>query len=436
MPTIEAMAAASDFSRVARRPSERLAVVEHIITTPNLQENEHLEWKSGYDLSTKPGAAKTAKQLIGMANREPARAARLLEGHAYVILGVDAGRLHGLMKRWDSADIENWIAPFVGPDLVYDIHYVEVRGRDVLMFVVGPSKQGDPIFALQRTTQDEHGKEMRAGTIYVRRGGKTEVADPAEIAMLTNRARAAGSRLALDVQADVSTALPIGAQLLTDTTRDAYLDLRRRKLLSELPQETGILALVGPGGEFRKPEVFQRQVEFFVQAATKNWVSFALVDHVEKKKPALRLSIVNSTEENFEDVVLEVTVPLSRSFVHRSPTDAREKLKPPKEPARWGSDLASLIRPPLEVDPLSQTAIDELDEHTTKVRFAPRLVRPHTTHPMEPLTLALLPEHEGAELTLDWRATARNTRGQITGVVRVEIARLNQQGLQNEQAEG
>lgn len=99
-----------DFTTLARRPSERLAIVAHVRDTPTLEENDHLEWKSAYDLSSKPGAAAIGRQLIGMANRDFARAERNAEGGAYVLLGVEPRTVHGV-PHCDSADIENWLAP-------------------------------------------------------------------------------------------------------------------------------------------------------------------------------------------------------------------------------------------------------------------------------------------------------------------------------------
>jgi hypothetical protein len=79
-----------------RRPSERLALVEYIASSPTLQENEHLEWKSGYDLGKRPDAGEVAKQLVGFANRDPARAQRQTGGFAYVLLGIEPGAVTGV----------------------------------------------------------------------------------------------------------------------------------------------------------------------------------------------------------------------------------------------------------------------------------------------------------------------------------------------------
>jgi hypothetical protein len=130
---------APDFTRFARRPSERVAIVEYIYATPSLQEADYLEWKTGYDLSKRPGAAATARQLVGMANRDTAHAMRHADGHAYVLLGVEPGSLSGV-PEWDSADIEKWLTPFIGPDLRYDADYVSVEGHpdQVLFLTIDP----------------------------------------------------------------------------------------------------------------------------------------------------------------------------------------------------------------------------------------------------------------------------------------------------------
>jgi hypothetical protein len=106
-----------DFTKLARRPTERLAIVPHVFATTSLQETEYLEWKIGYDLSAKTGVAGISKHLTGFANRDFGQAARHAGGHAYLLLGVEPGNLAGV-PVWDSADIENWLARFNLQELV------------------------------------------------------------------------------------------------------------------------------------------------------------------------------------------------------------------------------------------------------------------------------------------------------------------------------
>jgi hypothetical protein len=70
-----------DFTTLARRPSERLAIVGHVRDTATLEETDYLEWKSAYDLSSKPGAAAIARQLIGIAPMHWRVTASNTDGH-------------------------------------------------------------------------------------------------------------------------------------------------------------------------------------------------------------------------------------------------------------------------------------------------------------------------------------------------------------------
>lgn len=410
-----------DLSRPIRRPSERLALVEYIAATKTLQENEHLEWKSGYDLATKIGAAKTAKQLIGFANRDPSRAQRWTGGHAYVLLGVEAGQLSGTTV-WDSADIENWLAPFVGAELVYDVHYLTAQGQDVLLLEVAPPSKGDAIFSLQATTGD--GKvTMTEGTIYVRRGGKTEVANAAEIRMLSSRARhSGGAELALGVEVEKVSLSALPIKLLSDEFRDGYLEKDREKLLADAPAQEGPIYLP-PVNESRRIPEFKASVKSYIKDLSAAWQRFALAEYSRVNKPELVLGVDNSTEENFEDVVVEATLPLARCFVARSPEELAEQLNLPERPPRWGSGLLAGIKPKVRAAIASPPEVElvEAEGSCTKARFKPIHVYPQTRHPLAPLTVALPSKYAGEAIEIRWRATASNTRGQVSGTAEIEV---------------
>ncbi len=97
-----------------------------------------------------------------MANRDPAQAERHAEGSAYVLIGVEPGKVHGVPHR-DSADIENWLAPYVPDGLRYDVQYVETDGKEVLFFIVDAPQQGGPIYCLQREHQVQEPATGSAG---------------------------------------------------------------------------------------------------------------------------------------------------------------------------------------------------------------------------------------------------------------------------------
>ena len=287
-----------DFSTLARRPSERLAIVKHVRDTPTLEETDYLEWKSAYDLTSKPGAVATARQLIGMANRDFAQAERHAEGSAYVLPGVEPGMAYGV-PHWDSADIENWLAPYVQSELRYGADYVAIDGKEVLVFTVDAPRQGDPIYCLQRECQIEEviapgsagqeGKRIKKtlakGAIFVRHGGKTEQHTPEDLRRLGTRLVVA-ERPTLDVAValDASKAAVISESLVSDAHRDARLRAWREKKLAKLPRrepkpERGPFDFIGipafdyslqfpskPFGEKRSEEEYKAEVEMYVQA--------------------------------------------------------------------------------------------------------------------------------------------------------------------------
>lgn len=270
-----------DLNQRVRRPSERLALVEYIAASPTLQENEHLEWKSGYDLSQRPDAGKFAKQLVGFANRDPARARRLSGGYAYVLLGVEAGAITGV-PVWDSADIESWLSRFVPSELIYDIHYVGASGKDILLLEVEPPRNGDSIFCLQNSTGD--GKSsLSEGAIYVRRGGKTEVANASEIEMLTTRARGSeiGVSLDLSVEVEAQSLDPLDPRMLAPPIPERWVETTRRELMKGIPDGPNLIAAIG---ESRSPATAREQVRAYLQEVAANWPTFALSRHVAQAR--------------------------------------------------------------------------------------------------------------------------------------------------------
>lgn len=163
------------------------------------QETTELEWKVEYDLSTRPRRASLARHVIAFANRDPDRAARVFAGHAFLLIGVEPGRL-GSAPDLDAADIVQALDPFIGPDIGWHPVYVTYKQTRVLVLVVDPPQWGDPPHALARGSEHpETGKELKAGTVYVRRPGSTVPAGPHDVARLEDRERAQRPYLSLSI---------------------------------------------------------------------------------------------------------------------------------------------------------------------------------------------------------------------------------------------
>jgi hypothetical protein len=446
-----------DFTTLARKPSELLAIVKHVRDTPTLEETDYLEWKSAYDLSSKPDAAATARQLIGMANRDFAQAERHADGSAYVLLGVEPGVVPGV-AHWDSADIENWLARYVEPELRYDAHYVGIDGKEVLVFTVDAPRQGDPIYCLQRTCEVEEvitppasaGQEEKRikktipkGTIYVRRGGKTEQHTPEDLKRLGARL-AVAERPILDVAVmlDTSKAVAISEGLTNDAHRDERLRAWREKMLAKLPRREpkparGPLDLINfpsfdyamqlpsrPVGERRSEEEYKAEVEMHVHAmkARGAWLQAIAVGWVKERRSVLGVSVRNNTEQNYEHAVIELTlIGLTRGNVFAAEGDAARLLRIPEEPEEWG-DMSFIhsIATRYPVTPIAALAkprpdIEEPSTGQVLVRYPELRIRPQTTHKLEPLLLALAPFMAGESVPVHWRVTASNTDGYQEG---------------------
>ncbi len=431
--TTQAPAPGPDFTKLARRPTERLAVVQHVLSTPILQETDYLEWKTGYDLSTKPGAAAAAKHLIGFANRDFGQAGRHAGGHAYLLLGVEPGNLVGVAS-WDSADIENWLVRFAGPELRYDVDYVELTGKSILFLTVDSPNHGDPIYCLQRASSGPGGNALPEGTVFVRHGGKTETASAADMARLTARARATVTTLALSVELGTSGLRVIGEDVLSAATRDAYVGRERAALLQTLPAERrpGYMGYAMPHitaySDRRTRDEFKLEVEAYVSAVASHWFTVVAVHQVENEESELVPVIVNDTDENYEDVVVELTLPFSSLCVYTGRYEADSRLNLPERPDEWGKGLLGrLSMPPIapvRINRPPDPEVEAKEKYATLVRFPPLHVRPRTTHRLQRLLLALPPILAGKSMPVSWRATARNTPGQQRGDIELAVPGL------------
>ena len=306
-----------------------------------------------------------------MANRDFAQAERHAEGSGYVILGVEPGMVHGV-PHWDSADLENWLSRYVEPELRYDVHYVEIDGKEVLIFTVDAPRQGDPIYCLQRDCQIEEviapdstsqkerqiRKTFAKGAIFVRHGGKTEQHTPEDLKRLGARL-AIAERPTLDVAVllDTSKALAIRESLVSDAHRDAQLRAWREKKLAKLPRREpkptrGPFDLIDiptfdysralshkPLGEKRSEEEYKAEVEMYMQdvKAPGAWLQIIAVEWVKAKMSVLGVSVQNNTKQNYESTVIELTIfGISRGNVFAAEDDAAQLLRVPEEPKDWG----------------------------------------------------------------------------------------------------
>ena len=180
--------------------------------------------------------------------------------------------------------------------------------------------------------------------------------------------------------------------------------------------------------ERRNRQEFTQEVETYANAVTSQWPAVVAVHHVAHERSQLVAVLVNDSAENFEDVVLEVKLPVELNCVYTRPREAAARLHPPERPQPFGQWLLSHIATPpvIPVTRAPEPELEQTDKDLTLVRFPPLHVRPHTRHRLQRVLLALPPTLAGTTLTVGWRITARNTPGQLGGEVELPLPAAEQ----------
>lgn len=88
-------------------------LVRALAATDDRIERHYLEMKSKADLTTKIDRSKVAKFILGAGNRMPDRAARYLDGHAIMVLGVAHEQLTSV-PPFEAHELEQYVAKFTG----------------------------------------------------------------------------------------------------------------------------------------------------------------------------------------------------------------------------------------------------------------------------------------------------------------------------------
>lgn len=172
-----------NLDRAPRKPSELEELVRAVLVAHESDEADWIEWKSRVDLTSRKGRFDVARQILGFGNRSPGNA-HAMEGHAYLLVGVEPGELHGI-ESVDPASLDAWLTPYLGQgDSAprWSVQFVKLHSKVVLVLIVDPPKWGDPIFPL-RKSYDTHIE----GAIFVRRKGGIQTASADEISTLQQR---------------------------------------------------------------------------------------------------------------------------------------------------------------------------------------------------------------------------------------------------------
>jgi len=391
------MALPVDRSRSLRTPDELRDLVAAIRDAAASEpETDSFEWKSEWDLED-------AEKCC-----------------AYLLAGVEPGNLCGTPPI-DPAKINDKLGRYIESGAPrWSPQYVEVDGKDVLVITVEAPRPGDPICALQKAFD-----RFPKGRIFIRRHGKTEEAEPADLRELETRIRAGRPRVELGVSR--IDGRPLHVITVPSGPPRAWLSSEEERLRLP-PPPTG-----GRAGIFEAPvlpftvdsdprsrETYAGEVSRYLAEADRRWLARLYKSAIEAEVSPLRLQIENSTDRNYEgvEVVLEIA---EGPMVWHEAGEVDSTLAAPTPPKPWGKksmfDIEPLSLPDLGFH--GPVEIDRGDDLTT-VRFEAEHVRPLATVALPVLHLIL--REDPGDVDVSWQLTSTTVDGQTSGTFTCAVA--------------
>lgn len=431
------MALLVDIQRVLRRPEDVQALASAVWSADENDELDWIEWKGSLDLSAKAGAAAVARAVLGLANREPARAARHCGGCGYVVVGVEPGNALGVAKL-DPAVLSQALNPYLGghDGPVWSPQYARVEGVDVLVVIVEPPVAGDRVFPLRRTyqtlsTSNEKATTVLEGTVFVRHVGKTERATASDIDMLSARAAAKPTTdlpdevtvavrpamLPLSVFAPRSDLDGVLAQVRTARLAEA------RRLDAQRPDPLEITSKFIRFGDTRTIADYERQLDDYLGQWREVFPAFATVAFVDDPSSRLTLSITNLGMRNLRGTELVLQLPDGVTVLDEWPEEP-DRPRAPKALGEQRPDSTSLLIPPY-IGPLSAPTFGNwtyaCDGKT--VTFDSIDLRPQKTEHLEEMIVLVDESHaDNSAITIEWRVTSTAFDGVRRGSFSVPIS--------------
>lgn len=471
-----------DFSGPLRSLPRLEELVRAVRDAPtSTQEQPFVEWKSEGDAADKKWRAELAKQVLGMANRDPDAAAAWFGGCGYVLVGVAPSVLNG-SPVYDSAKIESWLAHYIGrtPDGPEWIsNYPEVDGKQVLVLTVEPPKWGDPIWTCHReflADPKAPGKgpkvALREGAIYVRHKASTEEANAADLAMLQRRLLGSRRRIggiSVLITPD-SRAIPVDAN---PETMAAWAERERKALepppppppepkaeprtidLDKLRADSSLrstaemlaglektLAASMKGIDFayepdkRTREDYDRQVDTYIGKAVKVMLAFVLRRMFDREMGRVTFLVRNDTDDPIHRLQVQVHIPADgvKAFDYGDLPD----VDLPKRPVMLGmggrnrfagidASLLSGLRVP-SYDYLGRNVVPSLgrgvkidNSGSVTLTFDPVDLLPRETVELAEVQLFTSLDHAGTSLAADWSARSLEASGVLPGKVEIPV---------------
>lgn len=449
------------------------------------QETNSIEWKGETDLAAKRWQAEMGRQVLGMANRDPEAAGRVLGGCGYILLGVSPGELPGTPVH-DTAKIESWISPYVGqppnaPE--WAPTYVEVSGKYVLILTVEPPRDGHPAWPCHKGYSPDPRKPgadaklaLREGAVYVRHQASTREATAADVEMLSRRAAGARRRIggvslllapgskavALDLGPDAVAAWaererealkpppppprPVQGEQRTIKVSDLPKGSSLRTTAEMLAGMSGALeaamkaSAIGTGAFGREPdprtaEDYAKEVDGYIAKGTKALPSVLLKGAHARGLGRIAFLIRNNTDDPIHGLQVEVRIPAKGVMaLHEDEIPAKDLPARPVMLGKGGRNrfdylggvsLAGLTAPRYDYMTPAMRSLGRRvridNSNSVLLTFDPIDLYAEEEADLEEVWLFANSALAGTTLTAQWNARSRDAAGVVRDTLEIEV---------------
>ena len=415
------MLPALDTSKQFRSIKELEVLVKAISLAPSTEsEPDWLEWKSEADLTNRRWQAQIAKCIAGFANRDPIVAKRWAGGCSYLVIGAEPGNVTGVTTI-DNARLQDGIVRFVRQAVRWSPQYIQHGGKHVLVITVEPPEYGDQIVAIRTSYQPNAGASIcRKGDVFIRRHGKTELAEQDDYDMLVQRF-ASGPERASGIGVKVADTVTAASFACSSDDIAAWCQRLESALLAPLEsrKQERISAALSLSIDSRSPDDYRREVASYLAKMAPLVPYLARAMAVEDSAPNMQLLVINETEHNFTGVRVEVSIEAD-VWAFRSAKDALPDL--PRRPREWGTTpgISVPTLPVVQTPDLFGPDID--NSGSTSIGFHDVDLRPSARDELDPIFLVAGAELAGATLTAKWTATSSSASGVARGEFPIKVS--------------
>ncbi|MFC9840894.1 hypothetical protein ACFVKB_45140 [Rhodococcus sp. NPDC127530] len=402
------------------------AVVAAAVEQGDAIESHALEIKSDVNPTTKPGAAKIARFILGAANRLPADAAGKFEGYAYLMLGVAEGEATGI-DMFDTKHLEDRMRRFLDPDSPprWDVHWLPVdgvdgvdgRGKAVCVISVAPPLEGDPLQVCHGDFQGEGNRSnlLEDGRVYYREKGSTRAARSGEVKALVRRA---GRTLpAVDIRIE-----SVGGELRrhVDEEVNQVFDLLFEQHVTELRK-----------GRAGTDEGLDDRLARLRDAAYDEWMD-NLDDLAAAAWPGVQFRIENTAGTYLEDIELHLMFPPTAVGVAKAHPDdlSMKQLIPTLYERRdydansitnWAANQNWMLPPLPPVSHPSYPLVWGNDDDGLVLTVSGMDLRPDSSWTNDNDDLVIVVNESVESIDVDWQLTAKGHHKSYTGTLTLPV---------------